>query len=270
MDMWTTLHALPEGAVFETEDGIRAVKSEYRYPRGGIECVLLASGEYANFAQDVADPEASARAHNATRVRPLQVAPPTDAAALVTEDELAEVERRHLRAREVWLEKGCDDCAYVSTADGAERLFGPVRRCFARDVARLVHAGEIAPRLAAEVRRLTAEAESLRGAVDDARDDKAEAIEELGAARAEVAERDAQIARIAVESDATEAAMREQVEAAEKLAADLRAKAWALLCARTLVAGEGGIITGCSTTALLAYNGAAVDLATAVGKAADR
>ncbi|MEK9724865.1 MAG: hypothetical protein VW405_15465 [Rhodospirillaceae bacterium] len=93
---------------------------------------------------------------------------------------------------------------------------------------------------------------------------------EVRAQRSTVAERDAQIARLARESDATEAALRGQVEAAEKLAADLRAKAWTLLCARTLVAGEGGVITGCSTTALLAYNGAAVDLATAVGKAADR
>lgn len=100
-----------------------------------------------------------------------------------------------------------------------------------------------------------------------------ETMAHLHAARAEVAERDAQIARLAVDSAAVEAkltieamAANQRADAAEKLAADLRAKAWALLCARTLVADEGGIITGCSTAALLAYNGAAVDLAAAVGK----
>jgi hypothetical protein len=54
---WTTLGELPPGTVFETMDGIRAVKSEYYYdpPRGAnplptqCECVLLASGEYAHF-----------------------------------------------------------------------------------------------------------------------------------------------------------------------------------------------------------------------------
>jgi hypothetical protein len=218
----------------------------------------------------------------ATCLRLMPPAPPATA-ALVTEDELAEVERRHLRAREVWLEKGCDDCAYVSTADGAERLFGPVRQCFTRDVARLVHAGEIAPRLAAEVRRLTVAAKEHVCASTIDRDLHREYGEtaarlisteqERDAARAEVAERDAQIARLAVDSAAVEAkltieamAANQRADAAEKLAADLRAKAWALLCARTLVADEGGIITGCSTAALLAYNGAAVDLAAAVGK----
>lgn len=48
---WTTLDALRKGAIFETQDGIRAVKSEYWYSTGGApQCVLLASGEYAHFA----------------------------------------------------------------------------------------------------------------------------------------------------------------------------------------------------------------------------
>jgi hypothetical protein len=41
---------LPKGAIFETVNGgIRAVKSEYVYPDGQCECVLLVSGEYAHF-----------------------------------------------------------------------------------------------------------------------------------------------------------------------------------------------------------------------------
>lgn len=65
---WTTLEALRKGAIFETRDGIRAVKSEYRYEYGGIECVLLASGEAAHFDQPGYRPEA----HNATEVREVE------------------------------------------------------------------------------------------------------------------------------------------------------------------------------------------------------
>jgi len=38
------------GSVFETLQGVRAVKSEYHYDNGGApQCILLASGEYAHF-----------------------------------------------------------------------------------------------------------------------------------------------------------------------------------------------------------------------------
>lgn len=46
------LRDLRPGAVFKTTDGIRAVKSEYRYGNevgSQCQCVLLASGEYAHF-----------------------------------------------------------------------------------------------------------------------------------------------------------------------------------------------------------------------------
>lgn len=47
---WTNLESIRCGAVFETQDGVRAVKSEYAYSNGGAcQCVLLASGEYAHF-----------------------------------------------------------------------------------------------------------------------------------------------------------------------------------------------------------------------------
>lgn len=51
-DEWVTIGELECGAVFETRDGIRAVKSEYRYsnaPHAQCLCVLVASGEYAHF-----------------------------------------------------------------------------------------------------------------------------------------------------------------------------------------------------------------------------
>ena len=48
---WVKLHELREGALFETRSGNRAVKSEYHYPWGGIQCVLIASGEYAHFGK---------------------------------------------------------------------------------------------------------------------------------------------------------------------------------------------------------------------------
>lgn len=44
-----TLFELRPGAIFVTE-GIYAVKSEYYYPNGHCQCVLLESGEYAHFA----------------------------------------------------------------------------------------------------------------------------------------------------------------------------------------------------------------------------
>lgn len=52
---WSTLAALDAGTVFETLAGVRAVKSEYRYPNGEPLCVLLASGEYAHFDEPDAD-----------------------------------------------------------------------------------------------------------------------------------------------------------------------------------------------------------------------
>jgi hypothetical protein len=51
---WLTLEKLPKGAIFETEEGCRAVKSEYHYgnaPDSQWQCVLLASGEYAHFPE---------------------------------------------------------------------------------------------------------------------------------------------------------------------------------------------------------------------------
>jgi hypothetical protein len=49
---WVKLGELREGALFETREGIRAVKSEYHYgndPGSQCQCVLLESGEYAHF-----------------------------------------------------------------------------------------------------------------------------------------------------------------------------------------------------------------------------
>lgn len=74
---WTTLAELRPGAIFETRDGIRAVKSEYRYPSGGIECVLLASGEAAHFGKT-----GDRHEHNGTEVREIDVAFERERAAL--------------------------------------------------------------------------------------------------------------------------------------------------------------------------------------------
>lgn len=63
---WVTLAELRDGAIFETRTGVRAVKSEYHYPYGGIECVLLASGEAAHFSKTGDRCE-----HNSTEVREL-------------------------------------------------------------------------------------------------------------------------------------------------------------------------------------------------------
>lgn len=43
------LKDLRPGAIFMTPKGDYAVKSEYHYPSGQCECVLLSSGEYAYF-----------------------------------------------------------------------------------------------------------------------------------------------------------------------------------------------------------------------------
>ena len=46
---WIWLKTLRKGAIFETKDGIKAIKSEYAYDNGNPQCVLLESGEYAHF-----------------------------------------------------------------------------------------------------------------------------------------------------------------------------------------------------------------------------
>lgn len=50
-ERWVTLEDLPAGSLFETQDGIKAVKSEYRYSNSNAQpqCILLESGEYAHF-----------------------------------------------------------------------------------------------------------------------------------------------------------------------------------------------------------------------------
>lgn len=40
---------LRNGALFVTKEGIKAIKSEYHYPNGNSQCVLLSNGEYAHF-----------------------------------------------------------------------------------------------------------------------------------------------------------------------------------------------------------------------------
>lgn len=52
MSDWMLLEGLRKGAVFETQDGTRAVKSEYLYsndPDAQWLCILLSSGEFAHF-----------------------------------------------------------------------------------------------------------------------------------------------------------------------------------------------------------------------------
>jgi len=51
---WTTLDDLRPGAVFVTLDGVKAVKSKYKYTNGQSqwECILLASGEFAHFPEE--------------------------------------------------------------------------------------------------------------------------------------------------------------------------------------------------------------------------
>lgn len=51
---WVSLEELPPGTVFVTQDGILAVKSEYRYGNevdSQCRCILLGSGEYAHFKE---------------------------------------------------------------------------------------------------------------------------------------------------------------------------------------------------------------------------
>jgi len=50
-----TIETIEPGAVFKA-DGVYAVKSEYHYPDGNSQCVLLASGEYAHFSRGNATP----------------------------------------------------------------------------------------------------------------------------------------------------------------------------------------------------------------------
>lgn len=75
MSEWQALSEIPNGSIFETGDGIQAVKSEYRYSNEypAIQCILLASGEYAHFAQHIKDPITAAQAHNAMSVRVLEI-----------------------------------------------------------------------------------------------------------------------------------------------------------------------------------------------------
>lgn len=50
---WLTLDELRPGAVFETRDHVKAVKSEYKYGDSSTqwECILIASGEFAHFPE---------------------------------------------------------------------------------------------------------------------------------------------------------------------------------------------------------------------------
>lgn len=51
---WTTLRKLRPGALFITDDGTQAVKTEYSNgngPDSQCQCVLLSSGEYADFPE---------------------------------------------------------------------------------------------------------------------------------------------------------------------------------------------------------------------------
>ena len=50
---WMALEDLPPGAVFETRDGVLAVKSEYHYGDSDTQsqCILLDGGEFAHFPE---------------------------------------------------------------------------------------------------------------------------------------------------------------------------------------------------------------------------
>ncbi len=67
---YMALFELPNGSVFETESGIRAVKSQYKYSYGGIQVVLLASGEFGHFGGTGDD---CVEKHNSTMVHLLEV-----------------------------------------------------------------------------------------------------------------------------------------------------------------------------------------------------
>lgn len=77
---WVPLGELREGAIFETREGARAVKSEYHYSNAGaIKCVLIESGEYAHFCQGgLFNDRERARKHNATMVREIVLPDVTD------------------------------------------------------------------------------------------------------------------------------------------------------------------------------------------------
>ncbi len=51
MARWTTLLKLRKGAIFETKNGVMAMKTEYHTFNGGTQCdcYLLESGESAHF-----------------------------------------------------------------------------------------------------------------------------------------------------------------------------------------------------------------------------
>lgn len=53
MSVWQPLSLLREGAIFATQDGVYAVKTEYSNEGSPYQsqCVLLESGEYAYFPQ---------------------------------------------------------------------------------------------------------------------------------------------------------------------------------------------------------------------------
>lgn len=63
---WIRLRDLRPGAIFETETGVMAVKSEYVRAGGMVEATLLATGEYANFGAGSAE-------HNGILVRELKL-----------------------------------------------------------------------------------------------------------------------------------------------------------------------------------------------------
>lgn len=50
---WVTLDELPPGRIFQTREGIAAIKTDEKYAGEGSQwkCVLLASGEYAHFEE---------------------------------------------------------------------------------------------------------------------------------------------------------------------------------------------------------------------------
>ncbi len=100
-----TLDELPEGSLFETLDGVLAVKSEYKYSNGRDsqwQCVLLASGEYAHFEEK-----------NRTVVRPI------DFAALRQRAEAAE---RDLASLEAEVKRQDAEMAVQTRAHAAEWL----------------------------------------------------------------------------------------------------------------------------------------------------
>lgn len=161
MKTWTTLAELREGALFVTRKGVRAVKTEYRYPNGGIECVLEASGEYAHFAQDIREPTARTRAHNATEVRevpwpedaPSPVAQPDG--ARVSEAEIAEVLRHEATAT-----PGPWDVGPSGRIRAGGEVIGLVERLEDRPLVRALRT--VGPALAREVVTLRADVERLR------------------------------------------------------------------------------------------------------------